>query len=324
MRRRKGGTLARDRASDWLDPERAPRGDLRRWIVASALVHALAGALLLWSPDPRSSPSLPGVVTVDLVGMAGGEAAPAPPAAAPPAPPAGRAEPVPPKPEPEPVPEPEAAAPAPPRPEPPTRKTVLPKTPERPPEPKPKPRPEPEATPTPPPPRPEPKPKPAVAAAPAPKPPAPKPRPQEDYEDVLAQLRAERGEQRPTPIASAAGPRATGPAGAPGTPGPSGPPGAGGSGRPDAEVAAWLRAAQYHVEQAWVLPPGFQRGALLAEVVVRLDADGRVLGEPRIVRRSGDPWYDESVVRAIQKASPLPPPPEPGEWPFAFRPPGRG
>jgi colicin import membrane protein len=88
------------------------------------------------------------------------------------------------------------------------------------------------------------------------------------------------------------------------------------------EVAAWLRAARFHVEQAWVLPPGFQRESLQAVVRVSLDAGGRVLAEPRIVRRSGDPWYDESVVRAIQKASPLPPPPEAGDWEFEFRPPG--
>ena len=51
---------------------------------------------------------------------------------------------------------------------------------------------------------------------------------------------------------------------------------------------------------------------------VELDASGGVVGEPRIVGRSGNPWYDEGVVRSIQKASPLPPPPEAGEWSFVF------
>jgi TonB family protein len=51
---------------------------------------------------------------------------------------------------------------------------------------------------------------------------------------------------------------------------------------------------------------------------VALDASGEVLGTPRILRRSGNPWYDEGVVRSIQKASPLPPPPEPGDWTFIF------
>ena len=42
------------------------------------------------------------------------------------------------------------------------------------------------------------------------------------------------------------------------------------------------------------------------------------MGEPRIVKRSGNPWYDDGVVRSIQKASPLPAPPEAGEWSFVF------
>jgi TonB family protein len=33
---------------------------------------------------------------------------------------------------------------------------------------------------------------------------------------------------------------------------------------------------------------------------------------------SGNPWYDESVERAIQKASPVPAPPEAGDWQFTF------
>jgi TonB C terminal len=37
-----------------------------------------------------------------------------------------------------------------------------------------------------------------------------------------------------------------------------------------------------------------------------------VRGEPDLVQRSGNPWYDEGVVRSIRKASPLPAPPEPG------------
>jgi hypothetical protein len=45
-----------------------------------------------------------------------------------------------------------------------------------------------------------------------------------------------------------------------------------------------------------------------------------VIGEPRITRRSGNPWYDEGVVRGIQKASPLPPPPRAGDWDFVVLP----
>jgi TonB family protein len=158
--------------------------------------------------------------------------------------------------------------------------------------------------------QPEPKPEPKPA------PPKPQPRKQERYEDVLAGLRAERGEERPDPVERAAPPAASATSPTPG----AGPQAAGSP--IDAAIAAWLRAAKLHVEQAWVLPPGFQRESLLAVVRVPLDGAGRVLAEPRVVRRSGNPWYDESVVRAIQKASPLPPPPEAGEWEFEFRPPG--
>jgi TonB family protein len=57
---------------------------------------------------------------------------------------------------------------------------------------------------------------------------------------------------------------------------------------------------------------------LVAEIRVNLDAAGYVRGMPKVERRSGNPWYDENVVRSIQKASPLPAPPEAGKWTFVF------
>jgi TonB family protein len=53
---------------------------------------------------------------------------------------------------------------------------------------------------------------------------------------------------------------------------------------------------------------------------VELDAEGRVLSKPRIIQRSGNYHYDDGVVRAMRKASPLPAPPEAGEWTFVFVP----
>jgi colicin import membrane protein len=135
-----------------------------------------------------------------------------------------------------------------------------------------------------------------------------KPAPAKEYEDVLAQLRAESGEDAPpTEIAEAA------PAviGSPGSP-------TGVAISP--EVAAWLKKAKIHVRKAWILPPGFRTQALEARVEVNLDASGGVRGTPRLSRRSGNPWYDEGVIRAIQKSSPLPPPPEAGKWNFVFLP----
>ena len=151
------------------------------------------------------------------------------------------------------------------------------------------------------------------------KPTTPKPKPEEveekvpppeperveqDYNDVLAQLRADAGERasEPSPPTPAAGIGS-------------------GVGRPiSPEVAAWVKKAKIHVRRSWVLPPAFRTQALEAHVLVDLDAGGNVIGMPDVVRRSGNPWYDEGVVRAIQKASPLPPPPAADEWAFVFVP----
>jgi colicin import membrane protein len=136
----------------------------------------------------------------------------------------------------------------------------------------------------------------------------PKPEPEKQYEDVLAQLRAKAGEDAPpTEIANAE------------------PTAIGSPGSPDGvaispEVAAWLKRAKIHVRKNWVVPPGFRTQALEARVEVDLDASGGVRGTPRLSRRSGNPWYDEGVIRAIQKSSPLPPPPEAGKWNFVFLP----
>ncbi len=275
---------------------------------------------------------MPGVITVDLVAMAApaaaGKPAPLPrpvrPKPLPPAPVPAAAKPVPAAPPVAEVPEPPPPKPEPPKPPPPApprNETVIPKTPQREPE-KPKAKAEPEPKPEP---KPEPEPKPPpekVAKVEAPKPPPPKPpppRPQESYDDVLADLRAERGEsrpdrvERPTRTVNTEKPGAGGTATTPA-------PRASGTASVTPEVASWLRAARLHVRAAWVLPAGLRREPLETQVEVELDAQGNLLSEPKVTRRSGNPWYDESVVRAVQKASPLPPPPEAGIWPFVFRP----
>lgn len=317
---------SRRRSIDWLDPDATRRRELRRFVGWSAAAHVLVLGALAWSPAP-GAPKLPGVVTVDLVAMAAPAGAPATARSARSTSPRAPARPRTAE-APKPVPKPEPPKPAP-KPEPPRREAALPK-PQPAPEPK-KPRERAQADPKPEP-KPEPKPRTPAAKQPAkPEPtraekpppaqqkpePAKPPREEEAYDDVLAELRAERGESRPgraavaTPSAGVAG--ATGVAGA----------SARGAGQPlDAEVAFWLRAAKLHVESAWIVPPGTQRAALRTVVSVRLDEGGRVLGAPRVTERSANPWYDESVVRAIQKASPLPPPPESGEWRFEFTPPG--
>ena len=151
-----------------------------------------------------------------------------------------------------------------------------------------------------------PKMEPKVIAKPSPV--QPTPAPAKQYEDVLAQLRAESGEDAPPTEIAQAAPTAIGSPGSPNGVVIS------------SEVAAWLKRAKIHVRKNWVVPPGFRTQALEARVEVDLDASGEVRGTPRLSRRSGNPWYDEGVIRAIQKSSPLPPPPEAGKWDFVFMP----
>ncbi len=245
-----------------------------RWVWISAVGHAvlLAAFVLTPKPTPRSS-LLPAVVRVNLV----------------PAGPVARPAPAPPRPAPEPAPKAVPKPPPPPPPPPAPKKVVLPTEPTRTAEPKPKvarPRPEPR------------------------KAPEPAPQPEETYEDVLASLRQEAGENAPQPVEVAQAEPLPG----------AGPGGGGAVGVPiSAEEAAWRRRAKLHVHRAWVLAPGFRMQNLETEVRVRLGPGGHV-SDLRVVRSSGNPWYDESVERAIRKASPLPRPIEPGEWTFLFRP----
>jgi outer membrane biosynthesis protein TonB len=175
----------------------------------------------------------------------------------------------------------------PPPPEPPKPdKTVIPTHPEREPD------------------KPKPKPKPEVP---------PEPQPDKSLDDLLADFRKEAGETEPAPTPAPETPPETAVA-------PTGVPSSGAGIQVSPEVMAWIRKAKAHVRGVWVVPPGFRMEALETRVVVELDASGAVIGEPRITKKSGNPWYDEGVVRGIQKASPLPPPPRAGEWDFVFLP----
>ena len=187
-----------------------------------------------------------------------------------------------------------AAKPPPPPPPPPEVKKVLPKQPA--PLPKPKPV---EVKPKPKPPEPKPQEKPKEQPKP------PEPAPEVSYEDAIAQLRDEAGETAPKPVEQVQAAPAGGPAGL---------------GRlVSPEEARWMRDAKMHVTRAWILEPGFRLQQLETKIEVDLGPTGEVLGT-RITQSSGNPWYDESVERAIRKASPLPAPPEADAWPFSFKP----
>ncbi len=245
---------------DWAE-DRERR--FRRLLVVSGAVHGVALLLMVFAPMPTRTPSLPGVVSVDLVASLPG------PPEAPPAPaPVARPKPKPPVPE----------------------KVALPDKPKAKPKPKPKPTPKMEA-------RPKPKPK----AKPAPKPAPKSAATEQEYDDFLDQLRRESGRS----AAAASAPVAGG--------------ARGGSVRVSPAELAWIRRAKMHVTRAWMLAPGFRTERLETHIDVRLGPTGEVQST-RVRKRSGNPWFDESVERAIRKASPLPAPPKAAEWSFVFRP----
>ena len=127
-----------------------------------------------------------------------------------------------------------------------------------------------------------------------------------DYAAALEKLRDELGEREPAPeVVAKVEP--TPPASSQTTR------------RIDPEVARFILDVERRVRAGWITPPEFLNRDLVTVLAVDLAPDGRVRGQPRVVTPSGDPFWDDSAIRAILKASPLPPPPgRPGEWNISF------
>ena len=140
-----------------------------------------------------------------------------------------------------------------------------------------------------------------------------RPRPKElAYEDALAQLRGETADSAPAivPQAPTAAPPASAPTATRSSQGVKVAP----------ELLAWHRAVKRHVRAVWITPPEFRNRALVAELIIDVAADGRVLGRPELVASSGNPFYDDNAVRALMRSSPLPPPPKAGRRTLIFSP----
>ena len=77
------------------------------------------------------------------------------------------------------------------------------------------------------------------------------------------------------------------------------------------EMMEFFSRLEERVRESWILPEALVRDAsgLMVEVRITIEKDGRV-SDTRIEKGSGNVYFDESVRRAIQKASPLPIPPE--------------
>lgn len=76
-----------------------------------------------------------------------------------------------------------------------------------------------------------------------------------------------------------------------------------------AEMNRYVEIIKQKVTRNWLRPSGSSSG-LSCEVLVNLIPGGEVVAA-RIVTSSGDPLFDQSVERAVLKASPLPLPPDP-------------
>jgi colicin import membrane protein len=95
------------------------------------------------------------------------------------------------------------------------------------------------------------------------------------------------------------------------SPAAAGMPGAAGTARVPPEILAYARALDEKVRANWTVPELAQKeaGKLMVQMRITIEKDGRV-SNVRMEKVSGNAYFDDSVRRAIQKASPLPVPPE--------------
>lgn len=99
--------------------------------------------------------------------------------------------------------------------------------------------------------------------------------------------------------------------GGPRAPAAGGMPGAAGNVRVAPEILAYARALDEKVRANWTVPELAQKdaGKLMVQVRITIEKNGGV-SNVLMEKFSGNPYFDDSVRRAIQKASPLPIPPE--------------
>lgn len=71
------------------------------------------------------------------------------------------------------------------------------------------------------------------------------------------------------------------------------------------ELSLWGAKVKARVTSFWLLPPTVQPG-LTAIVSVSVNQNGELTAPPRIISSSGNAVFDDTLLRAIQKSSPLP------------------
>ncbi|MGV8073602.1 MAG: TonB family protein [Syntrophobacteraceae bacterium] len=73
-----------------------------------------------------------------------------------------------------------------------------------------------------------------------------------------------------------------------------------------AAFAAWQMALRNAIRQNWAVPEFLKAQNLEAVLIIAMKRDGTVL-DLHFEKKSGQPIYDESLMRAVRKAEPLPP-----------------
>ena len=73
------------------------------------------------------------------------------------------------------------------------------------------------------------------------------------------------------------------------------------------EFIAYRNSLENHIKQGWRWMEGGKR--LRAQVIMQISPSG-VIDDAKVVGSSGNSYFDDSVLRAVQKASPVPVPPE--------------
>lgn len=85
------------------------------------------------------------------------------------------------------------------------------------------------------------------------------------------------------------------------------------------EMLAWVTATTRRIQSNWKGISTYEGRGLATSLELELSARGDVLGTPRVVRSSGDPYFDDNAVRAVMMVSPLPAPPRAGLTVFVFK-----
>jgi colicin import membrane protein len=85
-------------------------------------------------------------------------------------------------------------------------------------------------------------------------------------------------------------------------------------GSPDgAQISAarmsYYKTIQSAIRRHYVLPPSLKANELQATLILVVRRDGKIM-DVRIDKQSGNPLFDDSVMRAVRRADPLPPFPE--------------